>query len=149
MNKMAEKEMENTIRSFVDALGKKDMERAISFFTDDATWFTAEGTFIGRDEIKRYLAWMSKTLTDLKGTDSGVGIIIQGDKAVYQTIFESTYEGIKIKVDTVCTYEFSGDRIKNHWIISDRLSMAKQAAKGPIAKMAVNTIISRMEKGLH
>ena len=92
---------------------------------------------------------MSKTLTDMKFTDDGVGIIIQGDKAVYQAIYESTYEDIKIKVGNVCTYEFSGDRIKNHWIISDRLSMAKQAAKGPIAKMAVNTIVSRMEKGLH
>ena len=146
---MAEKEMENTIRDFVDALEKKDTNRALSFFTDDATWFTAEGTFIGRDEIKRYLAWMSKTLTDMKFTDSGVGIIIQGDKAVYQTTYESTYEGIKIKVGNVCTYEFSGDRITNHWIITDRLSVAKQAAKGPIARMAVNTIVSRMEKGLH
>lgn len=146
---MAEKEMENTIRDFVDALEKKDNDRALSFFSDDAKWFTAEGTFIGRDEIKRYLAWMSKTLTDMKFTDDGVGIIIQEDKAVYQSIYESTYEGIKIKVGIVCTYEFSGDRIKNHWIITDRLSMAKQIAKGPIAKMAVNTIVSRMEKGLH
>ncbi len=146
---MAEKEMENTIRGYVDALEKKDTDRALSFFSDDATWFTAEGTFIGRDEIKRYLAWMSKNLTDIRFTDDGVGIIIQENKAVYQYIFESTYEGIKIKVGNVCIYEFSGDRIKNHWIITDRLSMAKQAAKGPIAKMAVNTIVSRMEKGLH
>jgi hypothetical protein len=28
------------------------------------------------------------------------------------------------------------------------LSIAKQLAKGPIAKTAVNTIINRMEKGL-
>jgi ketosteroid isomerase-like protein len=145
---MEEKEIENTIRNFVDALEKNDMDRALPFFTDDATWFTPEGTFIGRDEIKRYLAWMSNALTDVKFTDDGVGIIIQGDKAIYQSISESTYEGIKIKVGNVCTYEFSGDRIKNHWIITDRLSMVKQAAKGPIARMAVNTIVSRMEKGL-
>ncbi len=85
---MAEKEMENTIRNFVDSLEKKDIERALSFFTDDATWFTTQGTFKGKDEIKRYIAWMSKTLTDLKFTDDGIGIIIQGNKAVYQSIFE-------------------------------------------------------------
>ena len=146
---MAEKEIESIIRDFVDALEKKDIDRALSFFTDDATWFTTQGAFKGKEEIKRYIAWMSKSLTGVKFADDGVGIIIQGNKAVYQTIFESIYEGIKIKVNNVCTYEFSGEKIKNHWIITDRLSMAKQAATGPIARKAVNTIIARMEKGLH
>lgn len=146
---MAKKEIENTIRNFVDALEKKDIDRALSYFIDDATWFTTQGIFKGKEEIKRYVSWMSKYLTGVKFTDDGVGIIIQGNKAVYQTIFESTYEGIKIKVNNVCTYEFSGENIKNHWIITDRLSMAKQAATGPIARKAVNTIIVRMEKGLH
>ena len=146
---MAEQEMEKTIRSFVESLEKKDVDKTISFFTDDATWFTTQGVFKGKEEIKRYVTWMSKNLTDLKFSDGGVGIIIEENKAAYQTIFESTYEGIKIKVDNVCIYEFSGEKIKNHWIITDRLSMAKQAATGPIARKAVNTIIARMEKGLH
>jgi len=146
---MNDKEIENTIRNFVDALEKKDIDRVLLPFNDDATWFTTQGIFKGKEEIKRYVSWMSKSLTGVKFTNDGVGIIIQGNKAVYQTIFESTYEGIKIKVNNVCTYEFSGENIKNHWIITDRLSMAKQAATGPIARKAVNTIIARMEKGLH
>ena len=146
---MDEKEIERIIRDFVDSLEKKDIDRSLSFFTDDATWFTTQGIFKGKEEIKRYVSWMSKSLTSVKFTDDGVGIIIQGNKAVYQTIFDSTYEGIKIKVNNVCTYEFSGEKMKNHWIITDRLSMAKQAATGPIARKAVNTIVARMEKGLH
>ena len=146
---MAEKEIENTIRDFVDALEKKDIDRALSYFIDDSTWFTTQGIFKGKEEIKRYVSWMSKSLKGVKFIDDGVGIIIQGNKAVYQTIFDSTYEGIKIKVNNVCTYEFSGEKMKNHWIITDRLSMAKQAATGPIARKAVNTIVARMEKGLH
>jgi hypothetical protein len=146
---MAEKEIENTIRSLVDSLEKKDIDRALSLFTDDATWFTTEGTFKGKDEIKRYLTWMSKYLTGVKVTDDGVAILIQENKAVYQSIFDSTYEGITIRVSTVCTYEFGGDKIKNHWTINDRLSIAKQAATGPIARKVVNTIVARMEKGLH
>ena len=146
---MDEKEIERIIRDFVDSLEKKDIDRSLSFFTDDSTWFTTQGTFKGKEEIKRYVAWMSKSLTGVKFTGDGVGVIIQGNKAVYQSIFDSTYEGIKIRVSSVCTYEFSGEKIKNHWIITDRLSMAKQAATGPIARKAVNTIVARMEKGLH
>ena len=31
----------------------------------------------------------------------------------------------------------------------DRLSLAKQAVKGPVARKIVNTIIARTEEGLH
>lgn len=146
---MAEKEIESIIRDLVDALEKKDIDRALSHFTDDATWFTTQGIFKGKEEIKRYVAWMSKSLMGLKFTDDGVAILIQENKAVYQYIFEYAYEEIKIRASSICTYEFSGEKIKNHWTINDRLSMAKQAATGPIARKAVNTIVARMEKGLH
>lgn len=146
---MAEKEIENIIRNLIDSLEKKDIDKTLSFFTDDATWFTAQGTFKGREEIRRYVTWMVNTLKDLKFTFDGVGILIQGDKAVAQSTFDALYNGIKIKVGNVCTYEFSEDRIKNHWTIIDRLSLAQQAAKGPIERMAVKNIVARSEKGLH
>ena len=53
---MAEKEIESIIRDFVDALEKKDMDIVLSFFTDNATWVTTEGTFKVKEEIKKYLA---------------------------------------------------------------------------------------------
>jgi uncharacterized protein (TIGR02246 family) len=143
---MAEKEIENVIRDLIDSLEKKDMNRALSFFTDDATWFTTQGTFRGRDEIKRYLAYMGNY--DLKFTYDGVGILVQGNKAVSQSTYGATYKGTTIKVSNICTYEFSGDRIKNHWAMMDRLSMAKQFATGPIARKIVNSIIAQTEKGL-
>ena len=146
---MAKKEIESIIRDLVDALEKKDIDRVLSHFTDDSTWFTTQGIFKGKEEIKRYVAWMSKSLTGVKFTDDGVAILIQENKAVYQYIFEYAYEEIKIRASSICTYEFSGEKIKNHWAINDRLSMAKQAATGPIARKAVNAIVARMEKGLH
>jgi len=144
---MAEKEIENVIRNLIDSLEKKDMNRALSFFTDDATWFATQGTFKGRDEIKRYLAYLGNL--DFKFIYEGVGIIVQENKAASQSIYEATYKGTTIKVSNICTYEFSGDRIKYHWAMMDRLSMAKQFSTGPIAKKIVNSIIARTEMGLH
>ena len=146
---MEGKEIENIIRDLVYSLEKKDIDKTLSLFTDDATWYTTQGIFRGRDEIKRYLAWMANSLTDVKFSDDGVGIIVQGDKAIYQSTYDALYKGIKIKVGNVCTYEFSGDRIMNHWTIMDRLGLAKQAATGPIAKKVVNSVIARTEEGLH
>ena len=140
--------MENTIRSFVDSLEKKDVGRALSFFTDDATWFTTQGIFKGKEKIKRYVTWMANSITDIKFSDDGIGIIVKDNKAVYQTTYDSKYKGIKIRVGNVCTYEFSGDKIKNHWITTDRLSMVKQVATGPIARKIVNSLIAKTEQGL-
>jgi len=147
---MSEQEMENTIRDFVDALEKKDVERALSFFTDDAIWFTTQGIFKGKEQIKKYGDWLADSLTDIKFSDDGIGLIVKDNKAVYQTTYDAKYKGIKMRVGNVCTYEFSGDKIKNHWILMDRLSTAKQASKGhPIATRVVNSIIARTEQGLH
>ena len=146
---MTEIEYESIIRDFVYALERKDIDRALGFFTNDATWITASGTFKGTKEIKNYIVWLVESLSDITFTDDGVGLIVQGTNAVYQHIFRSTFEGKKLNAPSVCTYQFSGNKCKNHWSISDRLLMAKQAAAGPIAKKAVNAIVNRMEKGLH
>ena len=144
---MAEK-IESKVRDYIDALNKKDTEKALSFFTDDATWTANEGIFKGREEIKRYISWMLESLPDMSFADDGIGIIVQGNIVVYQHTFEATVEGIKIKVPSICVYEFSGEKCKNHWGYNDRLSPAKQAVTGLIGRKAVNTLINRMEKGL-
>ena len=56
---------------------------------------------------------------------------------------------MKYQILALCIYEFKGDKIQHVRSAYDRLSLAKQATKGKIAKTAVNSIINRMEKGLH
>ena len=147
---MEEKEIESMVRDFADSFEKKDIDKILSFFTDDSTFIGPEGIFKGKEEIKRYITWISNVITDIKFTDDGVGIIVQGNKAVYQNIFSYTInEGMKVKVNNVGTYEFSGDKVKNHWIIHDKLSIVNQTTRGPIARKVVNTIIARMGRGLH
>lgn len=145
---MAENKKEIAIRDYVDALEKKDVDRALTFFTDNATWTNSEGTFKGKEEIRNYTLWMLEAVKDLTFTDDGIGIVVDGNKAVYQHIFEGLNEGNRIKAKSICTYQFDGDKCNQHFTTTDRLSMAKQAATGPFARMAVNAIVKRIEKGL-
>lgn len=142
------KKTESIIRDYVAALEKGDLAVALSFFTEDATWYAAPGTFKGMDEIKEYTTWLIKTVSNMKFTDDGVGILVQGNNAMYQHILTGTSEGIAFKVPAICTYEFDGGKCKNHWTVNDRLLIAKQVATGPIAKKAITMIINRTEKGL-
>jgi len=146
---MAKEEIVSIMRNFKDAYNKKNIEESLSFFTEDADWVNPEGVFKGKEEIKSYLKWVFETIPDQKLIESGVKIIAEEDRAVYEHILEGSYEGMKYQILALCIWEFKGDKIQHVRTAYDRLSMAKQLAKGKITKTAVNSIINRMEKGLH
>jgi ketosteroid isomerase-like protein len=146
---MNKEEIDSAIRVYVDALENNDVEKALSFFSDDAVWLTPEGEFKGRDEIKRYLTWITKTIEDLKFEDTGIGIAAENNKAVYEYIGEGLIRGKKAKIPSVCIYEFKNGKCAYHKTIYDRLSLAKQAATGWLARRVVNSVINQSEQGLH
>ena len=145
---MAEAKKENAIRDFINALCKKDVDSAMTFFADDATWTNTEGVFKGPDEIKKYALWMMNSLSGLAFSDAGVGVVVDGKNAIYEYTMTGTFEGKRVETPGVCIYQFEGDKCIRHFTLVDRLSMARQAAGGFIAKKAVNSIIGIMEKGL-
>jgi len=147
---MSEEKIESVIRGWRAALEKKDVEKALSFVAEDAVWFAVEDTFKGKEEWKRYLTWMATVNADLKFKDAGIGIMTKGNKAVSQYTLEAkTPGGMKYEVPGVCVYEFKNEKIQQHYTVLDRLLLAKQAAKGTVAKRLVGSLVKRMEKGLH
>ena len=147
---MSEERIENVIRGWRAALEKKDVEKALSLVAEDAVWFTNEGTFKGKEEWRRYLTWMAPGATDVKFKDAGIGVMVKGNKAVSQYTLEGkTSDGMKFEVPGVCTYELKNEKIQQHTTIGDRLLLAKQAAKGTVARRLVGSMANRLEKGLH
>lgn len=145
---MSKEELISMMRKFKDAYNKKNLEKSLSFFAEDADWVNPNGVFKGKEEIKNYFKWVFEINPDQKIIESGVKIIAEEDKAVYEHILEGSFEGMKYQILALCIYESKGSKFQHLRTIYDRLSMAKQLAKGPIAKTAVNSIIKRMEKGL-
>lgn len=149
VSKMSEEKIAGIMREFVQALAEKDVEKALSYFADDASWRTNEGTFNGKSEIRNYLTWMSKTVSNPRITEAGIGCLVKGNTAVYESDQEGTYQGAKYGMRVICVHEFKGEKFQNVRTIYDRLSIAKQAAKGWLSESVVNSIVNRMEKGLH
>jgi uncharacterized protein (TIGR02246 family) len=145
---MSKEELISMMRKFKDAYNKKDLEKTLSFFAEDADWVNPNGKFKGKEEIKNYFKWVFEINPDQKIIESGVKIIAEEDKAVYEHILEGSFEGRKYQILDLCIYESKGSKFQHLRTTYDRLSIAKQLAKGPIAKTAVNSILKRMEKGL-
>ena len=149
---MSEEKIVGVIRDFVEAYVKRDVEKMLSFLTEDVVWVQPEGTFKGKEEAKRFLAWeAAQRAPDFKTRDAGIGIMVKGNKAVYEHVIEgSTPDGRRWReIPGITVYEFSGEKIQQHRAYYDRLSMAKQVAKGWFERMIVGTIVNRWEKGLH
>jgi ketosteroid isomerase-like protein len=146
---MSEKNIETLIHNFLDAYMKLDVDGTLSFFAENAVWQGPEGLFKGKEEMKRYLTWVFKMDRQIKLRDAGIGLVVKGNKAVYEYMLEAvTYQGMKYETPGVCIYEIGDGKIKQHRALYDRLSVAKQAAKGPVSKRVVNSVLNTMEKGL-
>ncbi len=134
------------MRDFVQTMAKGDVEKTLSFFTEDAVWVTPIGTFKGKDELRRHFSADAESMQDMTVTETGNGIIVEGNKAFFEHVIAATVQGRRAEVLTMCAYEFSGGKIKKIRSAFDRLSLAQQAAKGWLPKMLVNFIVKQAEK---
>jgi len=146
---VSEQRIEGIMRDFVKAVEQNDVEKALSFLADDADYVTPEGTFKGKGELRRYLTWVIRSSPDQRIVDAGINIMVKGGKAVYEHNVVATYKGTKYEVPTVCVYEFKGDKIQHLRTVFDRITIAKQVAKGWLERIIINSFLSRMERGLH
>jgi predicted ester cyclase len=145
---MPEEEIAGIMREYVKAMADGDVEKALSYHTDDAVDISPYGTYKGKTEIRRSLEALAKNMKDMKVTETGNGIIVQGDKAFFEHVITGTFEGKNFEFLGMCAYEFSGDKIKEVRSTFDRLLLAQQAAPGWFARSMVNMIVKQMDKAM-
>ena len=145
---MADEKIPGIMREFVKGMEKGDVEKMLSLLTEDAVWTNPNGTFKGKEELRRYLTVFLGSTKDVTVTECGNGIMVQGNKSFFEHVIGGTVDGRRAEVLAICAYEFSGDKIKEVRTTYDRLSMAQQAATG-LGKWMANMIVKQMEKGLH
>lgn len=142
-------EIRTTLREFVRALFGGDAERAASFCTEEVIWEVPEGTFTGVSELKRYANSISQIVAEPSYSESGVGILVEGDKATFEHRFSGTYEGQPVEWLALCVYELADGKIHRMRTTYDRLGLLQQGAKGWLEETVIHSLVKRVEKGLH
>jgi len=145
---MPEEKLAGIMREFVKAMAAGDADKTVSYVTDDAVSVTPYGTYKGKEAIKQNVAAMARNMKDMSVTETGNGIILQGDKAFFEHVLSGTFQGKKFEMLAMCAYEFSGDKIKNVRSVYDRLLTAQQVVKGWPAKPIVNMVVKQSEKAM-
>ena len=138
---------ERVIRDIHEAINKGDLEKALSFFADDATMITCEGTFTGKAEIRRRFTWFVQQWSDLKVIEKD--LILGEDRVAHEYVIEGTTPHGKEHLPGAAIYVFGNGKVQQVHDYHDRLTLARQLSRGWLARRTVSSIIERMEKGLH
>jgi ketosteroid isomerase-like protein len=145
---MSDEKKKEIMHTFLKYFAEMDVEKALSLCTDDVTWATPFGFFEGKEEVKRYLDWMGNDFKEIKVTETGPGILAQGDAASYEHHISGILKGEHVDFLAMCTYKFSGDQVKEMKTVFDRLAIAEQATSTWLPKKIVNTLVNQLNKGL-
>jgi ketosteroid isomerase-like protein len=151
---VSEEKIVSIVRDFGEAFVKRDVEKMLSFFAEDAVWVSPVGTFKGKEGLRRVLTWDTQVSPTVKSKRAGIGIMVKENKAVTEDISEGWVEGKKYETLAITVFEFSGDKIQHIRFFYDKLSIIKQVTMqykgvtGWFAKRLINYIVGRGEKGL-
>ena len=145
---MNDEQKKDAIRDFLKVWVAGDTQKPLALFTEESTWIAPQGTFKGLKQIEIYLKWVYNASREYQVTETGIGIIVQGEVAVTEHVLSGIYGDIKWASPAVCIYEFEDDKIINIRTYTDVLDQARQLAKGPVEKMAVGSIIKASRAGL-
>ncbi len=146
---MSEEQVASIIREFVGAMVAADIDSAVACVADDVRWVTPEGTFDGKAEIRRYIGWTREFVQNMSYSETGIGLMVQGDHAAYEHLFQGDVEGTRVQWLALCSYELAGDKIQSMRTVYDRLGVLQQAASGWLEETMINAVVKRAEKGLH
>ena len=145
---MSKEKKAEVMRAFVKSMEDLDIDKAVSLCTEDFEWLTPMQLFKGEAGLRKFFKWLNESVKDFKVAESGIGILVEGDKAFFEHTMSGEMQGEKVSFLAICTYEFSGDKIKTGRTVYDRLGIAEQASSQWLPKKLVKTIINQMQKGL-
>ena len=131
------------IRSYIKSFEEKDEKKILSYFNDDAIWIAPQYKFMGKKEIRGYVLWLFENIEDLTFIDDGIGIMVNGSKAIYQHIFKAKIKGVRIKIPSMLVFRFTGNKFTNQWIMNNWLELTKETS----VKATIDKIGDTMHMG--
>jgi ketosteroid isomerase-like protein len=117
------------IEEFRDAYQRRDINRLMGLFADDAELTWAVGTFRGKAAVRKVFEWDFRLSPAVNVRDAGVGVISSDHTVVFERVVEATAEGIPYEERAVTIYEMNDagqiHRMRSYY---DKLSILHQVA---------------------
>ena len=143
------RELHSIIQNIFEAFNKRDLTKMLSFFADDAIFNRPEGTFKGKEEIRRYYTWQLSNYSEQRLTEKD--FIVEGNKAVVELVSEGTSVrggNKKQRIQALTLFEFRNGKVQQVNDYYNQLLVAQQLANGWFEKTIIDAVVNRFHKGL-
>lgn len=120
------------VERFREAYLARDVDRMMTFFSDDAELVAAPGVFTGKDAIRTFLQWDADLSPAASIDDVGVGVASVGeDCVVWERVIHLTFEGIPYQEAAATILELDdAGLIRRYRSYYDKLAVVDQIAAG-------------------
>jgi len=132
---------------FHAALNNRDVDKALSLFTDDASWIVMPGaTIYTKQDIRKYLEKMMRNFPKFIVRDIHPPVV-SGDMVTHEYVHEVRItDGREAHIPAVVVMELRNGKIVQVRHYMDKLEGAKQTARGFFEKRAVAGIVKQVEE---
>ncbi len=130
-----------------NAIENKNMELALSCFSDDCEIELLGTKLTGKEGARKCICWMYEHLAKVRFVP--VTIMIQGNTFFEEFILKGKlHNGIEVQSKQAEVLIYENYKVKSLRLYFDRLEFADSIAKGPVSKALVRKLIKRSLKGL-
>lgn len=128
---------------------RNDLKKIDELIAPDVVFESAYGIFHGLEEFKRYLTWTNQRIRDMELVKTGVGMMGEGNRVVFEgSLIGKMYE-IEIRTPIFISIIFDEiGRAKRIHQLMDRLSFPQQVATQEPYKSKVKDLVDTVQRGI-
>ena len=137
---LTEERIREILEAYRVAYERRDRAALLDFFADDAAMILAPGAFRGREGVAAVFDWDLRDTSSVRIRPLGVDLLVRGNVAVREVLFEATWRGIRYEYPNLAVFEFDDDgKIRAYRSYYDKLGIQQRIAAQfrAVAGMAV------------
>lgn len=132
-----------------DSMERKDVEKVLTFFSDQCSIDMLDMTLTGKEGVRRWLEWLFSTIDEINFEP--VTIMVDGNIFFEEFILKGTLKnGVKVESKQSEVLEYRDYKVENLRLYFDRLDFAEVIGDGPIKrkliKMVRNTSLKKLKE---
>lgn len=143
------------LEEYRKAYETRDIDAIVDCFADDCEITVEPGTYRGKAEIRKLIAWDAELSPTAEIRDTGIGIVVAGRTVVWERVVRLTWRDIPYDEEVCAVVEFDdAGKIRRMRGYYDKLSILHQLTQklpGPqgwILKPLVASLVAQGRKGL-
>lgn len=153
--RLTEERIREILEEYRAAYERRDRAALLGFFADDAVVTLAPGAFRGREGVAAVFDWDLRDTSRVRLRPLGVGLLVQGNVAVREVVFEAVWKGIRYEYPSLAVFEFDDDgKIRTYRAYYDKLGIAQRIAarspgiQGRVFRFVVDRLVHEGERGI-